>query len=854
MPLRRRAALAALLLALSAGVWLLRSTPPSKPGERETSVGARVEAGREALAAKRQKLATRGPKPFDAPRRAHDFFVEQRMPKGARELPIEHLLEQHELLESRIAGQSMLQAPPGGIQGWEPLGPGNIGGRTRSLVIDPDDPDLMYAGGVAGGVWKSTDAGASWKATDDFLLNLSIGCLAMDPGDSSVLYAGTGEGFLSVSSFVRGLGIFKSVDAGASWTQLAGTVAVSPSNAFHYVNDIVVSPNDSQRVYAATRTGVWRSDDGGTTWAVVLANPDYVLGPSNSAGCFTGCTELVVRDDRAPDTLFASFGIAESDGLYRSFDGGDSWQAYTVGSNQGRMTLALAPSDQDVMYVLMADNGTVGGLGQVVDVFRSEDGGDSFEARLNHGSVMDPWLLSNLSLATGCLEEAGPTYHQGWYDSAIAVDPFSPDTVWVGGIDLFRSTNGGRDFQAASYWMFYTLDPTPPYYVHADQHLLVFHPDYDGLFNQTLFACNDGGIFRTENALALASQEDCPLPGDLPLPELAWQNLNNGYGVTQFYHGDSAKQIPMYVGGAQDNGTSRVLSAQTPDAWELVFGGDGGYVAIDPTNPDVVYVEYQFFPNFQKSIDGGETFVEANNGITDTDGVFITPFAMDQQQPEVLWTGGTRPWRTMNGADLWEPAGPDLPGAGQITAIGIAPSDSEVVYLGFTNGRVAKTTNGLSPSPSWTVYQTGLQGGGWVSCVTVDPVDPTIAYATFSSYGTQHIRRTTDGGQSWSSIDGVGFAGVPDIPVHWLEVRPCNSNQLFAATELGVFASPDAGASWHPANAGLANVVVESLDWKDEDTLVAFTHGRGAFQTSLRPCRRIAAPVAPTPKPPSGGR
>jgi photosystem II stability/assembly factor-like uncharacterized protein len=614
-----------------------------------------------------------------------------------------------------------------------------------------------------------------------------------------------------------------------------------PDGAFDYVNKIVISPNDSNRLYAATRTGVWRSLDAGLTWSVVLSNPQYLPTPPTSNGSLVGATDLAIRADTSPDMLFAAFGSLQVDGLFRSFDGGDTWESYSMPTNQGRMTIALAPSDNDVMYLLMADNGTGNPTGQLVNVYRSENGGDSFTGQVDFASPTGPWLLSNLALAVGC--RPGPTYSQGWYDNIIAVDPLDPDIVWVGGVDLFRSDDRGQNFEIAAYWQFYQLETPPPYYVHPDYHTIVFHPDYDGVTNQTLYVGSDGGLFRTANGRAATGKENCPVTPDEPLPAIAWESMNNSYAVTQFYHGDSARADALFVGGAQDNGTNRLLPGQTADEWRLVFGGDGGYVAIDPRDSRTVYVEYHVFPSFHKSVDASETFVPVVDGITDTDGIFITPFAMDQSNPDVLWTGGRRPWRTTNGAASWEVAGIDFPIAGQISAIGIAPSDGNVVYLGFNNGFVARTTNGLDPEPTWELFSTGLVLGGWVSSVTVDPVDPDIAYCTYSNYDVEHVHRTLDGGQSWHSVDGVGFSGVPDIPVHWISVRSCRPQELYVGTELGVFTSDDGGSTWQPFNNGLAHTVVEALDFKTPNELVAFSHGRGAFMTSLAPCS-LPAPGA----------
>lgn len=812
---------------------LLAACSTSDATEERSLTPEQIEEARRTIQLKGERLRDEGPKPTDRPNEAAQYFLDQRLAPGMDRLPIEHLLEESRRLQQRQLEQIEVAGTSGAL-GWQNLGPGNIGGRTRALVIDPNQPDTMFAAGVAGGVWKTTDGGENWNLTDDFMLNLAVCSLAMDPNDSNVLYAGTGEGYFFSSAFVTGFGIFKSTDAGESWTHLSGTTTGVPAGAFDYVNKVVISPNNSNRVYAATRTGVWRSIDAGQSWNVVLSNPNYINTPPTTSGCLVGCTELVVRDDRNPDVLFACFGSAQADGFYRSEDGGSSWLAYSVPSNQGRMTLALAPSNQDILYLLMADNGSGGALGKLVNVYRSTDGGDSFTGQVDFDSLAGPWILSNLSLATGCLT-GFDVYSQGWYDNIIAVDPTSPDSVWVGGVDLFRSDDGGENFKLAGYWFFGNVDDPPTSFIHADQHEIVFHPDYDGLFNQQMFVTNDGGLWRTDNALGFTSLEDCPLPADEPEPEIVWESLNNGYGVTQFYHGDSAKSEPIYAGGCQDNGTNLVSSNTTPDDWQKIFGGDGGYVAIDPRDSQTIYAEIQFFPEIRKSTDGGQTFQLAVDGITDTNGGFIAPFAMDQDNPDVLWCGSSRPWRTTNGATLWEAAGPNFVGSNRISAIAIAPSDSNVVYMGLETGYVVRTTNALAPSPTWQVFANGLYGA-WVSSIGVDPEDPNRAYATYSTYGVPHVVRTVNGGNSWAPLEGSGANTLPDVPAHWIEARPCDGSELYVATELGVFWSDDSGANWYPTGQGFPNVKVESLDFQDENTLVAFTHGRGVFRTALAPC------------------
>ncbi len=791
----------------------------------------------------RQRVATKyaarkakGPKRFDQPQQAMDFYLQQRLAERESEYPIEKLREakrEIELRESAWLHESRSNSL-GAVPSWTELGPSNYGGRTRSIAINPSNPDVMYAGGVSGGVWKSTDAGATWFTTDDLMLNLAVCALIIDSTNPDVIYAGTGEGFFNGGA-VRGLGIFKSIDAGTSWAQLDGTVNGVPSGAFFRVNDLAQSTADPNRIYACTRFGVWKSLDAGQSWEVKIRNPSFIpSGPAPPSNGTQGCLDLALRTDTAPgeDVILASFGSFSPDGLFRSTDSGETWAQVGAASDllvpgQGRMSLAVSPSDNNVMFVSMADTS-----GTMVNVFRSLDGGATWSPRLNNANPTSAFLLSNYVYGNGCF--GSDSYSQGWYDNVIAVDPVNPDILWVGGVDLFRSDDAGANFYLASYWYF---DRTDPNYVHADQHALVFHPDYNGTTNQILYSGSDGGVARTDNARAATSDEGCP-PGS-PLPSIVWTQRNEGYGTIQFYHGDSAPG-DKFAGGTQDNGTFRVNSAAAPDGWAHVLGGDGGYAFIHPTNTNIMWAEYQNFPTIQKSTNGGASFFDATAGITDDDGLFITPFALDPTNPNILWTGGSRPWRTTNGAGSWSVAGPNLPLGSTISAIAVAPSNNNIVYLGFSNGYVARTTNGLAGSPSWTESISGLNSGRFVSSVAVHPTDPSKAYCTYSGFVTSpatlnHVFKTTNGGSSWTSIDGIAAAGVPDIPCHWIAVHPTRPTELYVGTELGVFQSFDDGGSWAPINFGMPHTVVESLDFQGQCLLTAFTYGRGAFRAEL-PC------------------
>jgi photosystem II stability/assembly factor-like uncharacterized protein len=760
--------------------------------------------------------------PKDQPEEAEEFYRLKRLPEGQTRIPIERYLmamrQMNQMPRHSLVLGTFLDARPESMGTWFPLGPGNIGGRTRALLIDPTDPGIMYAAGVAGGVWKSTNAGASWTPRGDLLPNIAINSMAMDPRDPKVIYAGTGEGFFNGDS-VRGGGIFKTTDGGFSWSLLSSTIN---NEDFYYVNDIVISPNNSQRVYAATRTGVWRSTNGGQSWSRAL--DPQVQG---------GCLDLAIRTDQGTDYIFASCGTFAQATVYRNVNaaGSGAWEAVLTEEGMGRTSLAIAPSNQNIIYAL-ASSITPGPYNRGLHaVFRSEASGDpgSWTAQVRNTNInkLNTVLLSNpiIAFLSECNFGTSAFLNQGWYDNVIAVDPTNPNRVWVGGIDLFRSDDGGMNWGIASYWW---ADNVFPQYAHADHHVIVFHPQYDGVINKVMFVGNDGGLFRTDDATAPTSANPCNPSGGM-----RWTSLNNNYGVTQFYHGLPYPNGTIYFGGTQDNGTLRGDDQSGPNAWAEIFGGDGGYVAVDPNNTDIIYVETTRL-SLRKSTDGGRSFSSATNGIAGDDRfLFIAPFTMDPSDSQRLWIGGKFIWKTTDGAANWRRASDAIPESSQnsISAIAVAPTNPDRVLVGTSRGHIIRNDSALGADQS-TIWPSVQPRAGFVSWVAFDPTNDQIAYATYSTFGGNHVWRSTDGGASWSPIDN----GLPDIPVHCIVIDPTNTARLFIGTDLGVFVSLDGGVSWAVENTGFANVVTESLSLISPGkmpTLFAFTHGRGAWRVAL---------------------
>jgi photosystem II stability/assembly factor-like uncharacterized protein len=690
-------------------------------------------------------------------------------------------------------------------------------------VVDPNDTNVLYVGGVAGGVWKSVDRGASWTPLTDTFANVGVSSIAIDPSDSRVVYVGTGEGFANRTNFepTNGVGIMKTTDAGATWRILPATIG-NPD--FRVVHDLVVSTNDPDRLYAATTTGISRSTDGGGSWEVVLRTQTYA-----------GCPGLAIRTDRNPDVLLAACSDAYPDGVYRSADGGDTWTkviAAVEGETAGAAAVEFAPSNQDIAYASVARTiDSPGGANGTLALLRSEDGGQTWTVRNRGGFTPgSPSWLNHCPGQTG----------QGYYGNVIAVDPSNPDRIWLGGVDSFRSDDGGRTITVASYWW---LDqrhwpnlPVPSPWVHADFHAIVFDPGFDGTSNQTVYFGTDGGVFRTQNALAPLPSDACD--GDAlwnqpieSLNDVVYEPLNDGLTLTQFWGGTVSGDGTVVFGGTQDNGTWLRPSGAGPDGWSFAMGGDGFDVAISP-GKELFYGEWPGTAGIAigRSTTGQlQTFQDITDTVQDV-GLFVTPFTLAPSAPGTIWTGGHFMWRSQSRGDpgTWVQVSPLLVTTQfeGISAIAVAPSDAAVVYAGSSDGQLFTTRNGTASPPSWSA----VRADGYVSAIAVHPADPRVAYATVASFGVPHVLKTTDGGATWHDVG----ADLPDVPANAVAVNPRNPAMVFVGTDAGVFESPNGGGTWLPANGSMTTTIVQELVFRTGTSdLYVFTHGRGVFRVDV---------------------
>lgn len=680
---------------------------------------------------------------------------------------------------------------------WVERGPTNIGARVADIVIHPTDPNTIYAAISSGGVLRSTDGGTTWVPITDDLPVITIGAIALDPQDPDVIYVGTGEANAHSFSWF-GMGLYKSADAGVTWEYMG-------LEATRYIGRIVVDPINTDRVWVAgtgslfgtnPERGIYRSLDAGETWDLVLAVTDSTSGID------------VAIDPARPDTVFAAMwervrgltyrrSAGPTSGIYRSYDGGDSWVELTdglpSGSDEGRIGISVCASNTQVIYAIYADH-----PGYFAGVYKSQNGGDTW-SRTNDGDLES--LYSSF----------------GWYFGQVRVDPGNPDRVFVMGVPMFRSQDGG------STW--YEIGP----YNHVDHHAM----DFDRADYSRIFEGNDGGIYVSYNSGS------------------SWTKLYDQH-TNQFYAIEIDYQNPNRLyGGTQDNGTLRTVYGD-PDGWEAIFGGDGFYCNVDPTDSNKVYVEYQY-GNLYRSTDFANSWSRVMGGISSGDRRnWSTPVVMDPADPQTLYYGTYRVYRTTNGGDWWSAISGDLTsgdaggGFGTITTIAVSGVDRDVIYVGTDDSNVWVTKNG---GGSWTHISSTLPNR-WVTRITIDPSDPGCAYVTFSGLrwdeNIGYVYYTGDYGETWADITG----NLPAAPVNAIVVDPGMTTRLIVGTDVGCFYSDARDGSWILAGTGLPPVPIYDLKTHvPTRMLLAGTHGRSMYSLDLNQLPGVASVKVTEPVP-----
>jgi photosystem II stability/assembly factor-like uncharacterized protein len=691
-----------------------------------------------------------------------------------------------EVLEDRTVLSTWTAVGPAPILNGNVPGNLPLTGRITALAADPSDPQTIYVAAAGGGVWKTVDGGDSWTPLTDDQPTLTMGAIALAPGDAAVIYAGTGEADGVGPNFQAnysptvfyGRGVLKSTDAGASWTLLGNDVFDRRSIA-----RIVIDPNDSNTVYVAVgeagfnglngNQGIWKSTDGGQTWVNTTAASGL---PDDQA--YTD----VIMDPSDSQHLFAAIGNPSgnvANGLYETTDGGATWTMSTgngtfpVGFADGRITLTISPADPSRLYATIAR----GSSGNLYRFLRSDDGGASWV------SLTAPNYLGQ----------------QGNYDTTLAVDPTDPDRVYAGGqggdIGVIESTDAGATWTGIAVGASGMDGP------HNDHHGIGFDA------NGELLDGNDAGIWRLD---------------DPDLGAIHWTDLNTNLQITTFIGiALDPTDATIAYGGSQDTGTEKYTG---DPAWNQIRPNDGGYVRVDPANPQTVYHEF-FGISLERSDDGGDTWTSVTTGLSGGSNFYI-PYVLDPSNPTRLILGTNRVFETTDRGDTWTP----LSTVGMngwnflspIDSVAVAPSDVNTIYA----------------SPAGHILVTTDHGGSWRQIdvpgyadhffdLKVDPADSQTAYAVRGVFGGGHVFQTTDGGQDWVDISG----NLPDLPVHTLAL---GSGTLYVGTDAGVYFSQDGGATWDRLGDGLPNAQVNELALNEDlGILAAGTHGRGMWELSL---------------------
>ncbi len=705
-----------------------------------------------------------------------------------------------------------------GAQNWTELGPFNIGGRLSALALTPGQKPTLYAGAAAGGVWRSTDQGKTWKNVWDGQPTLNIGSLAIDPADSARIYCATGEANLSSDNY-PGLGVFRSDDGGDSWTHIAdavsqelplriGALAVDPRDANHILLGGVTHKDDSP-------AALFASLDGGQSWM----RQSFVSG-------YNHFVHRIEFHPTAPGLVFATIDARGSrSGIWRSRDGGATWRQLEKGLPPGdlfgRASLSLSPSDPNVLYA-MAANRVEGVLG----VFRSQDGGDTWN-----------------QIQGTHFEREG----QMSYGNCIAVHPDDPDFAICGGVDLHRTRDGGRTWQQVTFW---DAERESPFYAHADHHVLLM-PAGDLILD-----ANDGGLDVSTDG------------GD------TWTNRSAGLAITMFYDIDvSAQNVDFVIGGTQDNGTLMRESRRAD--FEQVLGGDGGWAIVDPADETHLIGSAQQITVYRHRKDEGWAEITP----PDVSGaerakVWMSFIAMEsidrsQRRPRggtipVILLGSDRVWGSTDDGDFWVDLSGVLDGSA-ISALEIASTDSRVYFAGTTNGGIFRS---MDRGVTWSGDLAGPElPGRIVTRIETHPVYPDIVVATcggqlparrkypIESQARQkgpftegeadsrssHVFLSTDGGLNWTDIDE---GRLPAVPHHAAVFESVPPHRLFVCGDGGVYCNaalkggrPVPGA-WHDVSGNLPNVMVVDLVYHHgSGTLTAATYGRGLWRWKPDPIR-----------------
>ena len=730
---------------------------------------------------------------------------------------------------------------------WTAEGPFNVGGRTRALAYDITDENTLIAGGASGGIWRSTDLGQSWnKMTRHFQLH-NVTCIAQDtrPGKENIWYYGTGELAGNSASgdgaYFDGNGIYKSIDNGLTWDSISSTADNNPAgsfNVFDFAWNIVLDPSnlDEDEMYMATYGSILRSVDGGESWLEEVGGGNAYYN------------NVDITSDGVVYATLSSDGTGK--GIWRSADGME-WTNIIpdgFGNVYGRTAIGINPSNENEVYFLTAETEN---SGQFTNTFF---GGETWTSLWKYtylcGNGNDScgnWVNLSANIPANRPTTFDNFNAQGGYDLLVKVKPDEPNVVFIGGTNLWRSTDGftsdsntvqiGGYFEGSDHgygnWDIYSKH-------HPDQHDLLFLPSD----NNIILSANDGGVYKSTNCMAS--------------PHL-WQSLNNGYQTTQLYAVNFGKGTSdLIVGGFQDNGNFVTISDDETDSWVMPFNGDGCYSVVADNEEDF-YLQIQRGVLFKMKLNAQGQVMAYNRmdplDADTSDYDFINYLVMDPNDDDIIYfNNNTTLWRNNDASNYpynnsqlrtnigWEAFSDTSLGA--ISCMDVSTSTANTVYLGTQRSLVYRIDNANVGDPELVQLSSlGIGNNKYISAVEVDPTNSDRVLVLASNYSTYSIVFTDNGGQSWKRVAGNledNIAGGGNGPsMRTAEIAVLGSDTLYiVGGSTGLYATDKLEGNdteWTQIGTEIiGNVVVENIRYRESDgKLIVGTHGTGVYSTII---------------------
>ncbi len=696
---------------------------------------------------------------------------------------------------------------PLALGNWQPLGPtesdgGYAGlGRINAVAFHPGDNNTFWVGAPSGGLWETTDGGSTWTVLTDNNEAIGVSDIAVrnDYASSQTMYIATGDrdgGSLwslggGNSADNQSVGVLKSTNGGATWNT-TGLSFVTSNKVL--IGRLLMHPDDNDILYAGTNRGIYKTTDGGVNWTAIY-EPTYSSGGSNY---YYYIIDMEFKPGD-PSTIYASTKKYGNPKIFRTTDDGSNWsEVKSFGSSDYRVEIAVTPHDANYLYALVAN-----GSGAMSGLHLSTNSGDNFTLQLN-GSDSGANLL-------GYENDGSGTRGQGGYDLCIDVSPTDKNTVLVGGINSWRSTDAGVNWTIVNHWVGDGADE-----VHADKHAMTYRSD------GTLFEGNDGGIY--------ISTDD----GD------NWTDLTNDMTISQIYRiGVSQTDATQTITGLQDNGSKLLYQGD----WYDVTGGDGMECIIDYTDPSIQYATY-VNGTIYRTEDYWENRTTISNNIGGS-GHWVTPYIIHPTDPQILFVGYEDVYKTEDRGNNFTEIS-DINSSQKLRSMAISESNPDVLYVADQTN-IYVTTNGGS---NWDNISSGLPvSTNSITYIAVDAADPDRVWVTFGGYDAGRVYESVDGGSNWTNISD----GLPNIPTYTIvQNKIVGGQNLYVGTDRGVYYKEE-GLNWIPYDNGLPNVVITELEIfygagnTANSRLRAGTYGRGLWESELELAQNEAKIVEATP-------